>query len=162
MKGKLLRIFFLIVFFAAVFLRGGWVQAAGEVTNMRYWTAPDHTRIVFDLTEPPVFTTSRQDGSLSITFQETACAETVSRETKIGKSGIRQVAIIALKEGDVLVRLELENDVETNVFPLKKFLDKPDRLVVAVEGLVEGGVVFVVDARPGRLHERVPVDAVEE
>jgi len=133
MKGKLLRIFFLIVFFAAVFLRGGWVQAAGEVTNMRYWTAPDHTRIVFDLTEPPVFTTSRQDGSLSITFQETACAETVSRETKIGKSGIRQVAIIALKEGDVLVRLELENDVETNVFPLKKFLDKPDRLVVDIE-----------------------------
>ena len=133
MKGKLLRIFFLIVFFAAVFLRGGWVQAAGEVTNMRYWTAPDHTRIVFDLTEPPVFTTSRQDGSLSITFQETACAETVSRETKIGKSGIRKVAIIALKEGDVLVRLELENDVETNVFPLKKFLDKPDRLVVDIE-----------------------------
>jgi len=121
------------MFFAVVFLQGGWVQAAGSVTNMRYWTAPDHTRIVFDLTEPPVFTTSRQDGSLSITFQETACAETVSRETKIGKSGIRKVAVIALKEGDVLVRLELENDVEANVFPLKKFLDKPDRLVVDIE-----------------------------
>ncbi len=133
MKGKLFRLFFLVMLFAVVFLQGGWVQAAGSITNMRYWTAPDHTRIVFDLTEPPVFTTSRQDGSLSVTFQETACAETVSRETKIGKSGIRKVAIIALKEGDVLVRLELENDVEANVFPLKKFLDKPDRLVVDIE-----------------------------
>lgn len=133
MKCKLFRCFVLFVLFVVVFLPGGTVQAAGSVTNMRYWTAPDHTRIVFDLTEPPVFTTSRQDGSLSITFQETACGETVSRETKIGKSGIRKVSVIALKEGDVLVRLELENNVETNIFPLKKFLDKPDRLVVDIE-----------------------------
>ena len=150
MKGKLFRCFFLVVFFAVVFLPEGWAQAAGSVTNMRYWTAPDHTRIVFDLTEPPVFTTSRQDGSLSVTFQETACAETVSRETKIGKSGIRKVSIIALKEGDVLVRLELENDVEANVFPLKKFLDKPDRLVVDIE-LPE------VSRRESRMREQIKV-----
>ncbi len=133
MKCKLFRCFILFVLFAFVFWPGGWAQAAGSVTNMRYWTAPDHTRIVFDLTEPPIFTTSRQDGSLSITFQETACTETVPRETKIGKSGIRNISIITLKEGDVLVRLKLGNDVEANVFPLKKFLDKPDRLVVDIE-----------------------------
>lgn len=100
---------------------------------MRYWTAPDHTRIVFDLTEPPVYTTARQEGNLTITFPETTCAETVPRETKIDKSGIRKLSINALPEGDILVRLELGNSVEVNVFPLKKFLDKPDRLVVDID-----------------------------
>jgi N-acetylmuramoyl-L-alanine amidase len=133
MKFKMFRYFVLLVIVAGILFPAGFGHAAGTVTNMRYWTAPDHTRIVFDLTEPPVYATSRQDGNLAITLQETTCAASVPRETRIEKSGIKKLAVIVLKEGDILVRLELGSDVEANVFPLKKFLDKPDRLVIDIE-----------------------------
>ena len=96
-------------------------MAGGVLTNMRYWSAPDHTRIVFDLTEPPVYTTARQDDNhLIITFRGTTCAESVPREIRINKAGIGELTLVTLKEGDVLVRLELGGDTETNVFPPEK------------------------------------------
>ena len=52
MNGKIFKIFVLLVFLAAFFSAAGDARAGGSVTNMRYWTAPDHTRVVFDLTEP--------------------------------------------------------------------------------------------------------------
>ncbi len=101
--------------------------------NMRYFHAPDHTRIVFDLTAPPEYDTSRENGNLVITFRETACFDAVSRETRIGKAGIGTVTISTPAEGDAVIRVELASHVEVNVFPLKQFLDKPDRLVIDVE-----------------------------
>jgi N-acetylmuramoyl-L-alanine amidase len=133
MKCKKFRYFVLLLVIAGVFSLAGVVHAGGTITNMRYWAAPDHTRIVFDLSEPPVFATSRQDSNLIITFQETICSTSLPRETRIDKSGLGKLGIILLQEGDVLVRLELGSDVEANVFPLKKFLDKPDRLVIDIE-----------------------------
>jgi len=150
MNGKVFKIFVLLVFLAAFFSAAGDARAGGSVTNMRYWTAPDHTRVVFDLTEPPVFETSRQDGILIVTFRKTACSESVPRETRIDKSGIEKLAVAASVEGDVLVRVELEKGSEANVFPLKQFLDKPDRLVIDVE-LPE------VSRQESRLREQVKV-----
>jgi len=133
MSRKIFKFIILLLFLAGCFFSAGDVQAGGIVTNMRYWTAPDHTRIVFDLTAPPVFETFRQDGNLTVTFRGATCAESVPRETRIDKSGIGRLAIMALAEGDVLVRMELGKGSEANVFPLKQFLDKPDRLVVDIE-----------------------------
>jgi len=133
MNFKIFKIFILIMFLTGVVFSAGDAGAGGSVTNMRYWNAPDHTRIVFDLTEPPVFETSRLDGTLTVTFRQTTCAESVPRETKIDKSGIGKLTINVLSEGDVLVRMELGKGSEANVFPLKQFLDKPDRLVIDIE-----------------------------
>ena len=133
MNLKIFKIFILIMFLTGVVFSAGDAGAGGSVTNMRYWTAPDHTRIVFDLTEPPVFETARQDGTLIVTFRETACAESVPRETRIDKSGIGKLTISVPAEGDVLVQMELGKGSEANVFPLKQFLDKPDRLVIDIE-----------------------------
>ncbi len=122
-----------MIFLAGVFSSADGAEAGGSVTNMRYWNAPDHTRIVFDLTAPPVFETSRQDGNLTVTFREATCAESVPRETRIDKSGIGKLTVAVPSEGDVLVRMELGKGSEANVFPLKQFLDKPDRLVIDIE-----------------------------
>ncbi|NLN60670.1 MAG: LysM peptidoglycan-binding domain-containing protein, partial [Deltaproteobacteria bacterium] len=125
-------------------------RAAGVVTNMRHWTAPDHTRIVFDLTDPPVFTASRQDGVLAVTFRNMTWGETAPRETEFDQSRIGKLSISTSEEGDTLVRLEMANNVETNVFPLKKFMDKPDRLVIDIE-------FPEVSRRQSRMREQIKV-----
>ena len=103
--------------------------------KMRHFIAPDSTRVVFDLTEPPVYETVQKDNILTIFLKQTTCAESIARETKLRKSGIETVTITTLKEGDVRVQIKLrsDTDVRVNVFNLKPFQDRPDRLVIDVE-----------------------------
>jgi len=103
--------------------------------NMRHFIAPDSTRVVFDLTEPPVYETAQEDNVLTILLKQTTCTESVPKETKLRKSGIETITITTMKNGDVRVQMKLKRDTDThvNVFNLKPFQDRPDRLVIDVE-----------------------------
>lgn len=155
MSWKRLRLLILVMIAAGMVFWCGNALAESIITNMRYFVAPDHTRIVFDLTEPPAYSTSREDSTLIITFQETTCSEVVPRETGINKAGIGKMTIITLTEGDVLVRLILGAETEANVFPLKKFQDKPDRLVIDIE-LPE------VSRQESRMREQIKVSKTKK
>lgn len=126
-----------ILFLGSVFvcLLAGNVFAQGNIMNMRHFIAPDSTRVVFDLTEPPVYETVQKDNMLTILLKQTTCAEAVPKETKLRKSGIDSITITTLKEGDVRVQMKLKSDMDVhiNVFDLKPFQNRPDRLVIDAE-----------------------------
>ena len=102
---------------------------------MRHFIAPDSTRVVFDLTEPPVYETVQEDSILTIFLKQTTCAGSIPQETKLRKSGIETITITTMKEEDVRVQIKLKSDIDVhvNVFNLKPFQDRPDRLVIDVE-----------------------------
>jgi len=133
MKKRIIYILLLVNVFVCSLAGNAFAQ--GNIMNMRHFIAPDSTRVVFDMTEPPVYETVRKDNILTILLKQTTCAESVSKETKLRKSGIETITITPLKEGDVRVQIKLrsDTDVHVNVFNLKPFQDRPDRLVIDVE-----------------------------
>ncbi|MDR2862124.1 MAG: LysM peptidoglycan-binding domain-containing protein [Syntrophobacterales bacterium] len=134
MKKRIIYILFLGSIFACLF--AGHVFAQGSMMmNMRHFTAPDNTRVVFDLTEPPLYETTRQNNILTILLKGTTCAESIPRETRLRKSGIETITITPLAEGDIRIQIKMRSntDVQANVFDLKPFQNRPDRLVIDVE-----------------------------
>ena len=60
---KIRQIFFALLIIA-VLLWTGRGLAATEISNVRYWAAPDHTRVVFDLSGEPDYRYSISDNIL--------------------------------------------------------------------------------------------------
>ncbi len=105
--------------------------AASEILNVRHWAAPDHTRVVFDLDAEPQHTYRLHENLLTIEFAGAMRHSSVPAEILVGKSGLRAVRFAA--SGDkVKVNIDLAEHAGVQVFKLKKFLDKPDRLVVDI------------------------------
>ncbi len=102
------------------------------MVRMRYWTAPDHTRLVLDLSAPfqdPVF---RQTGPLSfeIFVPGTGLSPAVTAEF-VGDSLVAAV-VPAASDSGVTVRLALKQAVTPLGFVLRAGDGVPDRIVVDV------------------------------
>lgn len=106
--------------------------AANEISNVRYWAAPDHTRVVFDLSEEPVYDYSIKENILTLEFTATDFIKTLSREIPIEKPGISRVVFKDATGGVCKAELILNEYSKVEVFKLKKFMGKPDRVVVDI------------------------------
>jgi N-acetylmuramoyl-L-alanine amidase len=99
---------------------------------MRYWTAPDHTRLVLDLSGPvgePVFRLTGPD-AFEVFLRNTAKSPAVTAEF-VGDSLIAEVMPAAADSG-VTVRIALRQPVTPLGFVLKAQDGVPDRVVVDV------------------------------
>lgn len=103
------------------------------ILNIRYWSAPDHTRIVIDTSEEAQYSVGKGEQKISIDFKNTAFPETITPEIVLNKPGIEKIMLIPLPDKSVRVQLSLAEHVNTNVFKLKKFQQKHDRVVVDIE-----------------------------
>lgn len=120
-----LAVFALLSQFAVVF-------AAVEISKVRSWAAPDHTRIVFDLSDVPDYSYVVSENLLSLEFYDASLHASISGEMIIGKPGIDKILFESKDGGKCKVSLTLGEHWKTDVFKLKKFMDKPDRVVVDV------------------------------
>lgn len=106
---------------------------AGKVLGVRYWTAPDHTRIVLDVDTPPSYRTSNEGepACLIIELKNTAYPK-LERPIKINDSLVKEVKFKRKDKNTVGVVIYLKTSAECKVFDLKKYQGKPHRLVIDI------------------------------
>jgi N-acetylmuramoyl-L-alanine amidase len=109
------------------------VFALADILNIRHWAAPDHTRVVIDVSDDVSYSVVEADGKLYIDLKETGVREDFPHELILNKPGIDTIMITSLPDGIIRVELSLGENVETKVFKQKKFQDKPDRIVIDIE-----------------------------
>ena len=129
---KLLNISFLVFLVFAVLPP---TRAAGvtHILNVRHWAAPDYSRVVFDTSEEAKYAVSKEGKKITIDFESAIVDEEVPLQSFLNKPGIEKIIVMALPGDTARVEVYLLDNVETKVFKLKKFLDKPDRIVVDIE-----------------------------
>jgi len=108
------------------------VLALNRIQNIRHWVAPDHTRVVIDTTGDVRFTVDKGDRKLAVDLEDTAFPSGIPHLTVLNKPGVEGIAISPRPNSRVRVELYLPSHVQTTVFKLKKFQDKPDRIVVDI------------------------------
>lgn len=104
---------------------------ASQVVGVRLWTAPDHTRLVFDTTEPTehkVFSLKKPD-RLVIDFSSTTLSKSFATPKIADRhlSGMRQAP---RDDGSLRVVLDLKQPVRPKTFLLKPNSSYGHRLVV--------------------------------
>lgn len=101
------------------------------ITDVRFWSAPDHTRIVLDLTgavqykgfsqeNPPLFKIELEGVSL----------QTQKREIDVKDPFLLKIVIRELEKSKVQLILYQKKSLSPNVFLLKPYQDKNYRLVI--------------------------------
>ena len=110
------------------------VYALSKVTDARYWSAPDHTRIVIDSDQPLSFTTMKLKNPPRFVVDVKGAINKISpANIKIGDSIADRVRIGQFKPQTVRIVIDLVKPINAEVFALKKHLDKSDRLVIDLE-----------------------------
>jgi N-acetylmuramoyl-L-alanine amidase len=129
-------------------MRKGWLALAGllamglmgtealanpRLLDIRQWTAPDHTRVVIDLDGPPTYEIPAPVDPLILTmdFPQVILPEG-GREILVNDRVIRKIQVQPEATGGTRVILFLVRPARWNVFALKPYLDKLDRLVIDV------------------------------
>jgi len=120
----------LLIIFALILLSSECFGA--EIMNFRHWTAPDHTRIVLDVDEAPDYAVKENDNLLILTVKESSFRKSIPPSSVINKPGIKKINFHRTKEGNVRIEFLLDQHQKVDVFKLKKFQDKPDRIVVDI------------------------------
>jgi N-acetylmuramoyl-L-alanine amidase len=106
-----------------------------EILNVRHWTAPDHTRIVLDVDGDPDYEIKESENLLVLNFKESSLNKSIPAKIIINKPGITKIVFHHMDENKVRkVRIEfvLNKHQKVEVFKLKKFQDKPNRIVVDI------------------------------
>ncbi len=107
--------------------------ALAEILNIRHWAAPDHTRVVIDVSDDVSYSVHKAEGRLLIDLKETGVGEYFPHELLLSRPGISTIMITPQPDGIIRVELSLGEKVETKVFKQKRFQDKPDRVVIDIE-----------------------------
>ena len=106
--------------------------ANAEVSAVRYWTAPDHTRIVVDLTEEASYSTRvLTDPDRVVVLIVDGAIGAADVATPVGDGLVDRVRINQLKGGAQVV-VDLPAAAPNTVFPLKPYLNKPNRVVIDI------------------------------
>jgi N-acetylmuramoyl-L-alanine amidase len=121
--------FFLTGFFF-ILLHPASISAA-LITDVRFWSAPDHTRVVFDLTEPIQYEASSQASPPQLLLEmKGAILLTRKRELTVNDSFLSKIILTPTGEKKVQLILHQKRPLQANILTLKPYEDKPHRLVI--------------------------------
>lgn len=122
----------LLLSFILIFTLASHAFAAGQILNVRYWIAPDSTRVVIDMSDDLEYNAAREGDWLSIEFPDTVISGTIPSSILLKKSCVLKIRLLQKHPDSVNVQLKLDKNAETNVFKLKRIEEKPYRIVVDV------------------------------
>lgn len=105
---------------------------AAEILNVRYWAAPDHTRVVIDVASEPALDVQESEKLITLNFSQADVRSSLSPEIAVNKPGIKKIIIHPALNGAVKIELFLDEYLTTQIFQLKNFQDKPYRVVVDI------------------------------
>jgi len=106
--------------------------ASIEILNVRHWAAPDHTRIVLDVDGVPAYEVKESENLLVLNFKESSIHKSIPAKVIINQPGIKKIIFHHTDEDMVEIEFFLDKHQKVEVFKLKKFQDKPDRVVVDI------------------------------
>jgi len=131
MGTKLLKIVSVFFFgISALFVQPYIVQGA-LVTDVRYWSAPDHSRVVVDLTESIQYESSSQENPPQFHLElKGAFLYTSKRELEVKDPFLARISLMGLEKGRVKLVLHQKRPLNVNVFTLKPYEEKTYRLVI--------------------------------
>jgi len=131
-KTSFFRQLILILTLLAAVMASAEVYAATEILNVRHWTAPDHTRIVLDVDGEPDYDFKEGDHLLIVNFRRSSLGSAIPSQMMINKPGIKKINFYSLDDDIILAKFMLAKHQRIEVFKLKKFQDKPDRVVIDI------------------------------
>jgi len=131
MGTKFLKIIFLSFLGIFIVLLQSVTVLAALITDVRCWSAPDHTRVVLDITEPIQYESSSQEKPLQFhVILIGASLYTQKRELEINDLFVNKLAINELGKGKVKLIFHQKKPLTVNVFTLKAYQNKSFRLVI--------------------------------
>ncbi|MCX5850239.1 MAG: N-acetylmuramoyl-L-alanine amidase [Deltaproteobacteria bacterium] len=122
--------YFLIIIIVSLFSTNCYGSI--EILNVRHWTAPDHTRIVLDVDGEPDYVVKESKNLLILNFKEASFPKSIPAKIIINKPGIKKIVFHHIDEDTVKIEFVLDKYQKIEVFKLKKFQDKPERVVVDI------------------------------
>ncbi len=106
--------------------------AAESLTAVRFWTAPDHTRIVIDMTGTVEYDAgTRRDPDRVVVLVKNASLDGPLDVTPVGDGLVERIRVNEL-EGGAQIVFDLTKASEYNVFPLLPYAGKPHRVVIDI------------------------------
>ncbi|MGQ7245726.1 N-acetylmuramoyl-L-alanine amidase [Halomonas sp. V046] len=128
---------------------------AGNVDNIRLWAAPDHSRLVFDLSSPASASVFQLDNPRRLVI-DLADTELKASPSSMDLSGSAISSVrTGVREGDDLrVVLELSRAVEPRHFSLAPNAQYGDRFVVDLEYPGESAVEDPIDPIEAMIREQ--------
>jgi N-acetylmuramoyl-L-alanine amidase len=107
------------------------IYALSNITDVRYWSAPDHTRIVVDSDQPLSFKTLQLKDPLRFVVNVEGARTTFAhKKVEIGDSVAHRVRVGQFNKKTLRLVIDLVKPVQSTVFTLKQYSDKPHRLVI--------------------------------
>jgi len=104
-----------------------------RLLDIRHWSAPDHSRVVVDLSGTPTYEVPPPVDPLILTvILRKVIAPRRSQEISVNDRVIRKIRVAPMPQEGAEVTLSLVKTARWNVFALKPYLDKPDRVVIDV------------------------------
>lgn len=132
---KIISPFFLGI---SIFLLLPFPLLASMITDVRFWSAPDHTRIVLDLTEPIQYESSSQETPPQFHLElKGVSLHTLKREIELKDPFLTKISLIELGKDKAKLVLHQKKPLNANVFILKPYQDKPHRLVIDLVDVVQ-------------------------
>jgi N-acetylmuramoyl-L-alanine amidase len=138
MKNTFLKMIFLSFIGISIILFPSISIFAAMITDIRFWSAPDHTRVVLDLTEPIQYESSFQEKPLQLHLElKGTSLTTQKREVEVNDPLLTKISLIDLGKDKVKLVLHQKKTLNANIYALKPYLDKPHRLVIDLVDLVQ-------------------------
>ena len=132
---KIISLSFLGIF---VFLLQPFIVLGGVITDVRLWSAPDHTRIVLDLTEPIQYQCSSQESPPEFHLElNGTLLQKIKKEMEVKDPFLTKLTLIELEKDRVKIVLHQKKPLKANVFALKPYQDKRYRLVIDLIDVVQ-------------------------
>jgi len=114
------------------------VLGAAVITDVRFWSAPDHTRIVLDLTEAIQYQSSSSESPPEFHLElRGAFRQTLKKEMEVKDPFLTKLSLIELEKDRVRIVLHQKKPLTANVFSLKPYQDKRYRLVIDLVDVVQ-------------------------
>jgi N-acetylmuramoyl-L-alanine amidase len=132
------KIFFLFLIGISVIFFNTSPISASLITDIRFWSAPDHTRVVLDLTGPVQYEEPSSEISLQYQLElKDSFLFTKKREVYVNDPFLSRIFLSDLGGDKVKLIFYQKKSLNVDIFPLKPYLDKPYRLVIEFIDLVE-------------------------
>ena len=138
MRTKFLKNIFLFIFSISIFLLQPYVVLGAMITDIRFWSAPDHTRIVLDLTEPIQYESSSQENPPQFHLELKGVSfHKLKREMEVKDPFLTKISLIELGKDKVKLTLYQKKPLSANVFILKPYREKHHRLVIDLIDVIQ-------------------------
>jgi len=125
------KIFRLLIILGILFLPG-LSFGQGILFNLRHWSASDNTRIVLDVSDETDFNAISSDGKVTVELYNTFIGSNLPSEIVLANSGVKIIAISSQQKDSIRIEVTLMEGSAANIFKLKRFEDKPERVVIDV------------------------------